>query len=103
MHFSTTHNITLSIDNDLPISASIPPSSFSLDVEKDNSSVSEDNNLPTSMIYGPTMPPSIKDNVYEKSSATYFNDNIKSTTKALSGIVSRAFHKHIKQENYNLH
>ena len=74
------------------ISSSISPSSFSLDVAIDNSFVSADNNLPTSpMIYGPTMPPSIKDNVYEKSSATYFNDNIKSTTKALSGIVSRAF------------
>ena len=43
------------------------------------------------MIYGPTLPPSIKDNAFDKPSATYFNDNINSSTKALSNIVARAF------------
>ena len=37
------------------------------------------------------MPPSIKENAFNGPSATYFNDSIHSSSKALSAMVARAF------------
>ena len=83
LHFSATHNTALCEDNNLPsyISSHIPTSSLDFDFVQHNSEGTDTNKLSTSLVYGPTLSPSIKENTFDKPSATYFNDSMHSSSK----------------------
>ena len=92
-HFSTMHHTILREDNisSSYISSGISTSALDFDFGQNNSEVLNTNNVSTSIVFGPTMPPSIKENAFNGPIATYLNDSIHSSSKALSGVVARAF------------